>query len=82
MASKRSVLLALTDSHHGFFKGAARYAREHGWHVVADNPVYDSSHSIASPCPLRTPSRCLGARRIRPLSPSVSGLAHGWWRLQ
>jgi LacI family transcriptional regulator len=33
---KRSVLLALTDSHHGFFKGAARYAREHGWHVVAD----------------------------------------------
>jgi LacI family transcriptional regulator len=33
---KRSVLLALTDTHHGFFKGAARYAREHGWHVVAD----------------------------------------------
>ena len=36
MAPKRSVLLALTDTHHGFFKGAARYAREHRWHVVAD----------------------------------------------
>jgi len=32
----RSVLLALTDAHHGFFKGAARYAQEHRWHVVAD----------------------------------------------
>ena len=36
MRAKRSVLLALTDTHHGFFKGAARYAREHRWHVVAD----------------------------------------------
>ena len=36
MAKKRSVLLALTDTHHGFFKGVARYAREHHWHVVAD----------------------------------------------
>ena len=36
MAPKRSVLLALTDTHHGFFKGAARYAREHRWHAVAD----------------------------------------------
>jgi LacI family transcriptional regulator len=36
MVPKRSVLLALTDTHHGFFKGAARYAREHRWHVVAD----------------------------------------------
>src|SRR5512139_527931 len=36
MAATRTVLLALTDTHHGFFKGAARYAREHGWHVVAD----------------------------------------------
>jgi LacI family transcriptional regulator len=36
MRAKRSVLLALTDTHHGFFKGAARYAREHHWHVVAD----------------------------------------------
>ena len=29
MAPERSILLALTDAHHGFFKGAARYAREH-----------------------------------------------------
>lgn len=36
MRAKRSVLLALTDTHHGFFKGAARYAQEHQWHVVAD----------------------------------------------
>lgn len=32
----RTVLLALTSTHHGFFRGAARYAREHHWHVVAD----------------------------------------------
>jgi len=36
MRAKHSVLLALTDTHHGFFKGAARYAKEHQWHVVAD----------------------------------------------
>lgn len=36
MAPKRSVLLALTDTHHGFFKGAARYARENHWHLVVD----------------------------------------------
>ncbi len=34
--AKRSVLVALTDTHHGFFKGVARYAREHRWHLVAD----------------------------------------------
>lgn len=34
--SKRSVLLALTDTHHGFLQGALRYAREHRWHVVPD----------------------------------------------
>ncbi|MCX6926711.1 MAG: DNA-binding transcriptional regulator, partial [Verrucomicrobia bacterium] len=33
---KRSVLVALTDTHHGFFKGVARYAREHRWHLVVD----------------------------------------------
>src|SRR5579862_4370197 len=33
---KRTVLLAITDAHHGFFKGAARYAREHHWHLVTD----------------------------------------------
>jgi len=36
MAKKRTVLLALTDAHHGFFQGVARYAREHRWHLVAD----------------------------------------------
>jgi len=35
-STKRTVLLALTDAHHGFFKGAARYAREHHWHLVTD----------------------------------------------
>ncbi len=35
-AKKRTVLLALADAHHGFFSGAARYAREHRWHLVAD----------------------------------------------
>jgi len=36
MNRKRTVLLALTSSHHGFFRGVARYAREHRWHLVAD----------------------------------------------
>lgn len=36
MAKKRTVLVALTSAHHGFFKGVARYAREHNWHLVAD----------------------------------------------
>lgn len=36
MERRRTVLLALTDAHHGFFKGVARYAREHRWHLVAD----------------------------------------------
>lgn len=30
------MLLAITDSHHGFLKGLIRYAQEHNWHVVAD----------------------------------------------
>lgn len=33
---KKTVLLALTDAHHGFFQGAARFAREQRWHLVAD----------------------------------------------
>ncbi len=32
----RSVLLAITDTHHGFLQGVLRYAREHRWHVTAD----------------------------------------------
>ena len=36
MRKKRTVLLALTSAHHGFFQGVARYAREHRWHLVTD----------------------------------------------
>jgi len=39
---KRTVLLALTLTHHGFYQGAIRYAAEHGWHLVADT-VYTGS---------------------------------------
>lgn len=33
---QRNILLAITDTHHGFLKGVIRYAREHQWHLVAD----------------------------------------------
>jgi LacI family transcriptional regulator len=36
MAKNRTVLIALTSAHYGWFKGVARYAREHNWHLVAD----------------------------------------------
>lgn len=39
---QRTVLLALTLTHHGFYQGAIRYAVEHGWHLVADT-VYTGS---------------------------------------
>ncbi|MGD7653915.1 MAG: XylR family transcriptional regulator [Verrucomicrobiales bacterium] len=39
---QKSVLLALTDTHHGFYVGAARFARENGWHLVTDM-VYTGS---------------------------------------
>jgi LacI family transcriptional regulator len=39
---KRTILLALTSTHHGFYRGAARYAAEHSWHVVADM-IYDAT---------------------------------------
>lgn len=39
---QKSVLLALTDTHHGFYVGAAHYAREHGWHLVTDM-IYTAS---------------------------------------
>jgi LacI family transcriptional regulator len=32
----RHVLVAITDSHHGFLKGVARYAKEHHWHLSAE----------------------------------------------
>lgn len=41
-ARKRTILLALTSTHHGFYRGAARYAAEHDWHVVADI-IYDAT---------------------------------------
>jgi LacI family transcriptional regulator len=42
---KRTILLALTSTHHGFYRGAARYAAEHDWHVVADM-IYDATIPI------------------------------------
>lgn len=39
---QKSVLLALTDTHHGFYAGAARYARDHDWHLVTDM-IYTAS---------------------------------------
>jgi LacI family transcriptional regulator len=42
---KRTILLALTSTHHGFYRGAARYATEHDWHVVADM-IYDAAIPI------------------------------------
>jgi hypothetical protein len=39
---KRTILLALTSTHHGFYRGAARYAAEHDWHIVADI-IYDAT---------------------------------------
>jgi LacI family transcriptional regulator len=38
----KTVLLALTDTHHGFYVGAAQYARDHGWHLVTDM-IYSAS---------------------------------------
>jgi LacI family transcriptional regulator len=39
---KRTILLALTSTHHGFYRGAARFAAEHDWHIVADM-IYDAT---------------------------------------
>ena len=39
---KRTVLLALTLTHLGFYRGAIRYAADHGWHLVAD-AIYTAS---------------------------------------
>jgi LacI family transcriptional regulator len=30
---KRNILVILSTTHHGFLRGIARYAREHGWHI-------------------------------------------------
>jgi LacI family transcriptional regulator len=36
LEKKRNILLALTTAHHGLYRGVARYAREHNWHLVTD----------------------------------------------
>jgi LacI family transcriptional regulator len=33
---RRNVLLALTTTHHGLYRGVARFAREHNWHLTTD----------------------------------------------
>jgi len=33
---KTNVLLALTTTHHGLYRGVARFAREHNWHLTTD----------------------------------------------
>lgn len=33
---KRNVLLAITTTHHGLYRGVARFAREHDWHLTTD----------------------------------------------
>ena len=33
---KRNVLLAITTTHHGFYRGVARCARENNWHLTTD----------------------------------------------
>lgn len=36
MSKKRNVLLAITTTHHGFYRGVAKFAREHRWHLTTD----------------------------------------------
>ncbi|MCI0499075.1 MAG: DNA-binding transcriptional regulator [Planctomycetales bacterium] len=33
MTRKKTVLMALSSTHHGFFQGISRYAGEHSWHL-------------------------------------------------
>jgi LacI family transcriptional regulator len=33
---KRNVLLAITTTHHGLYRGVARFARENNWHLTTD----------------------------------------------
>ncbi len=33
MQKRKSVLMALASTHHGFFRGISRYAGEHDWHL-------------------------------------------------
>ncbi|MFM8982480.1 MAG: substrate-binding domain-containing protein [Spartobacteria bacterium] len=36
MEIKRNILLAITTTHHGLYRGVARFAREHNWHLTTD----------------------------------------------
>ncbi|HBF34188.1 TPA: hypothetical protein DDW35_06455 [Candidatus Sumerlaeota bacterium] len=36
MSCKRTVLVALTDSHHEFYRGIVRYANAHNWDLATD----------------------------------------------
>jgi LacI family transcriptional regulator len=33
---KRNILLAITTTHHGLYRGVARFARENDWHLTTD----------------------------------------------
>lgn len=33
---KRNILLAITTTHHGLYRGVARFARENNWHLTTD----------------------------------------------
>ncbi len=33
MAKRKNVLMALSSTHHGFFRGISQYACQHGWHL-------------------------------------------------
>lgn len=36
LENKRNILLAITTTHHGLYRGVARFAREHNWHLTTD----------------------------------------------
>lgn len=36
LKKKRNILLAITTTHHGLYRGVARFAREHDWHLTTD----------------------------------------------
>ena len=36
LKKKRNILLAITTTHHGLYRGVARFARENDWHLTTD----------------------------------------------
>lgn len=36
LKKKRNILLAITTTHHGMYRGVARFARENDWHLTTD----------------------------------------------